>query len=325
MSPDVDLLVIGAGPAGLSAGQYGARAGLKTLVLEKTAPGGQALLIDRLENYPGWGAGGEALSGFDFIQNLQTQMADFGASLLNEEAVAIKKDGSLFRVTLAGGAEKTAAAVILATGALRRTLGVPGEARYTGRGVSYCATCDGPFFRRKKVFVIGGGDAACDEAWFLARLASKVVVVHRRDRFRAQRALAERVLCHPAIEVRFNTILREIKGDDDAVSSVVLERLPVTPTESEPLVYEDDGAAVFIFAGTEPQSGLAPDAAKDEAGYLRTGARMETSLPGLFAAGDLRAGAFRQVVTACADGAAAAHYAAAWIDAQRGAAYGAPA
>ncbi|MDR1957400.1 MAG: FAD-dependent oxidoreductase, partial [Treponema sp.] len=172
---------------------------------------------------------------------------------------------------------------------------------------SYCATCDGPFFKEKKIFVVGGGDAACDEAQFLARLSSQVVLVHRRDRFRAQKALAERVLRNPHITVRFNTRIAEIRGETK-VSAVLLES--ISTGES----YEEAGDAVFIFAGIVPQMPLVPDMQKNEQGYIVTDQTMATSIPGIFCAGDVRASPFRQVVVAAGEGAVAAHSAAAYID-----------
>ncbi|MDR1899273.1 MAG: FAD-dependent oxidoreductase [Treponema sp.] len=335
----VDLLIIGAGPAGLTAAQYGARANLRVLVIEQLAPGGQVLNIDVLENYPGnvagagggTDAGGDAAegkavykSGFEFSQDLYRQAESFGAAFLTDAAVSLTKEGDLFTVTLAGGGKRGAPAVILATGARHRTLDIPGEAEFTGRGVSYCATCDGPFFKGKKVFVVGGGDAACDEARYLSRLASQVVLIHRRDRFRAQKALADRVLHSQNIEVRFNTVMREIRGEQK-VSSVLLEK---TAGPGEAGQYEDSADAVFVFTGIVPQSALvrasgpgAISAEVDGAGYVVTDQNMASSVPGLFAAGDLRAGPFRQVVVACGEGAVAANSAAKYLDDLRGEGY----
>ncbi|GAB6391087.1 MAG: FAD-dependent oxidoreductase [Treponematales bacterium] len=319
---DADLIIIGAGPAGMTAAQYGARANLRTLALEKTAPGGQALLIDTLENYPGnVGTDGRPRTGFEFAEALHRQAEGFGAKFLTEEAVSLRKEEDVFRVGLGSGETRTALAVILATGATHRKLGVPGEDAFYGRGVSYCATCDGPFFKGRKIVVVGGGDAACDEAQYLSRLADKVLLVHRRSLFRAQKALADRVQSNPRIEVRFNTVLREIRGEQK-VSGVALETIDTqTPRAKSPAVYIEAADAVFIFVGTEPQTALAPEVKKDAAGYIVTGQDMAVSLPGLFAAGDIRADAFRQVVTACADGAAAAHAAAAYIGALNGEEY----
>jgi thioredoxin reductase (NADPH) len=316
---DWDLIIIGAGPAGLTAAQYGARANLRTLVMEELAPGGQALVIDVLENYPGnvgaVGADGAVSAGpktgFEFAQDLHRQAEGFGARFLTEQATALKREGGLFTVSLGNGETKSAPAVILATGAKHRTLDIPGEAQFTGRGVSYCATCDGPFFRNKKIVVSGGGDAACDEAQYLARLTSQVVLLHRRDRFRAQKALADRVRNNPHIEVRLNTIIKEIKGDKK-VSSLVLEHSD-NNGKGTGEIYEEQADAVFVFVGTIPQTALVPDAQKDEIGYIVTNQRMESSLPGLFAAGDVRSSPFRQVVVAAAEGAIAAHCAAEYI------------
>jgi thioredoxin reductase (NADPH) len=312
---DADLLILGAGPAGLTAAQYGARANLRVLVIEQLAPGGQALLIDKLENYPGnmAGSSGAVRSGFDFSQDLHRQAEEFGARFIIDAALSLRREGDLFTAGLGSGKTISAPALILATGAKHRTLDIPGETRFYGRGVSYCATCDGPFFKGKKIFVVGGGDAACDEAQYLSHLSENIVLIHRRDRFRAQKALAERVLHNPAITVRFNTRMREIKGEQQ-VTSVILEG-----TDGGP--YEEAANAVFIFAGTSPQTALVPEAKMDENGYIITDQAMASSIPGLFAAGDVRASSFRQVVVAAGEGAVAAHSAAEYIDRLRGESY----
>ena len=332
---DADLIIIGAGPAGLTAAQYGGRSNLSVLVLEHLAPGGQALLIDVLENYPGIAPG---KTGFDFGEDLRRQAENFGAKFLSEGAQVLTKEGGVFTVTLGNGGTKSARAVILATGAKHRTLDIPGEKELYGRGVSYCATCDGPFFKNKKIFVVGGGDAACDEAMFLSRLTSQVILIHRRERFRAQKALAERTLQNPNIHVRFNTVMREIKGTPGdsgpgRVTSVVLESLLPDGGEAANgnVVSEENADAVFIFTGIVPQTSLVARtsggieaklaAETDENGYIITNQNMASSVPGLFAAGDVRATPFRQVITAAADGAVAAHSAAAYIDSLKGEAY----
>jgi thioredoxin reductase (NADPH) len=306
-----DLIIIGAGPAGLTAAQYGARANLKVLVIEQMSVGGQALVIDALENYPGntGGEGSAPKSGYEFAMDLHRQAESFGASFFFGAVSSIKKDGDIFTVSLSDGDIKTAYAVILATGAKPRLLDVPGEKEFSGKGVSYCATCDGNFFKGKKIFVAGGGDAACDEARYLSHLTDKIVMVHRRDVFRAQKALAERTMKNPNIQVRFNTVIKEIKGENK-VKSVVLAD---TKTGE---IREEETDAVFIFAGTVPQSSLAVGlrAALDENGCIITDQKMAANIAGLYAAGDVRAGAFRQVVTAAADGAVAAHNAAEYID-----------
>jgi thioredoxin reductase (NADPH) len=319
---DVDLLIIGAGPAGLTAAQYGARANLKVLVLEKLAPGGQALSIDALENYPGnverkdpqGNVLAEPRTGYELVQDMYCQAEAFGASFLCEEVSALTKEGELFTAVLADGGTRKAPAVIMATGAKHRLLGVPGEKEFAGRGVSYCATCDGAFFKGKKIIAVGGGDAACDGAQYLSRRSGQLILAHRRDRFRAQQALADRVMRNPNIEVRFNTVIKEIRGDKK-VSSVVLER--------EGKTIEETADAVFIFAGMIPQSSLVTvlSAQLDDSGCIVSDQKMATSVPGLFAAGDVRSGSFKQVIVAAGEGAVAAHSAAAYIDELRGTAY----
>ena len=313
---DADLLIIGAGPAGLTAAQYAARANLKTLVIEQLAPGGQAALIDALENYPGNveikdGSGSiiaKPRNGFDLTQDMYAQAQSFGAVFVSESVDSIKKEGSVFTAVLADGRQLKAPALILATGASHRKLGVLGEEKFLGRGVSYCATCDGAFFKEKKIFVVGGGDAACDGAQYLSRLSSSVVLVHRRDRFRAQPALADRVLKNPNIRVCFNTTVKEIRGDKK-VSSVVLQ--------GESGEREEAADAVFVFVGMIPRSDLVSvaglQADLDTDAYVITDQKMESSVAGLFAAGDVRSGSFRQVVVAAGEGAVAAHSAAQYI------------
>jgi thioredoxin reductase (NADPH) len=325
---DADLIIIGAGPAGLTAAQYGARSNLSVLVLEQLAPGGQVLLIDVLENYPGIAPG---KTGFEFSEDLRRQAEGFGAKFLTEQAEALRKEGDVFTVTVASGRTQSAPAVILATGAKHRTLDIPGEKEFYGRGVSYCAACDGPFFKNKKIFVVGGGDAACDEAQYLSHLTNQVILIHRREKFRAQKALAGRVLSNPNIQVRFNTVMKEIKGTQGSggrVSSVVLENKPSvgSPLSSENKFSEESADAVFVFTGAVPQASLVSganglNASMDEAGYIVTDERMATSVPGLFAVGDVRTTPFRQVITAAGDGAVAAHCAAVYIDNLKGEAY----
>ena len=315
---DSDLIIIGAGPAGLTAAQYGARANLKVFVIEHIAPGGQALSIDVLENYPGnvgqFDASGNMLSepktGYEFVMDMYRQCESFGAIFLTGSVNSLKKEGGVFTVNLSDGTAKKTKAVILATGSKPRLLDIPGEKEFAGKGVSYCATCDGNFFRGKKIIVAGGGDAACDEARYLSRLTDRIMIVHRRDSFRAQRALAERTLNNPNIKVSFNTKINEIKGAQK-VKSVILE------DTKNGKIYEEETDAVFVFAGSVPQSSLAAgelNTELDENGYIVTNNKMSTNISGLFAAGDVRSGAFRQVVTAAADGAMAAHSAAQYID-----------
>lgn len=310
MAAQRDLIVVGGGAAGLSAAQYGARAGLDVLVLEQLASGGQALVIDSLENYPGFS---DPVSGFELSQRLEQQATRFGAEIMNATVSRIRPEGEAFTVETDRG-PMTSLAVILATGAQHRHLGVPGERELAGRGVSYCATCDGPFFKGKRMIVVGGGDAACDEAMYLANLASSVLMVHRRGTFRAQKALADRTMANPKIEVRFHTEVRRILGD----AKVSGARLTENTSGRE---YDEAVEAVFIFVGSIPQTAAAPDARLDEAGYVVTDQRMETSIPGLFAAGDVRSSPFRQLVVAAGEGAVAAHAAGQRIEALKGRAY----
>jgi len=310
MSAEYDLVIIGGGGAGLAAAQYGARANLKTLLIEQMASGGQALLIDNLENYPGLA---KPISGYDFAVAMQEQAERFGATIENATVNKVTKKGAGFSIETDRGSYE-AGAVLCAPGAKHRHLGVKGEEEFSGRGVSYCATCDGPFFKGKPMLVVGGGDAACDEAMYLSKLSSEIIMVHRRDRFRAQRALAERTLKNPSIKARFNTVVREIRGDTK-VREAELENV-VTGER-----FVEKVEAVFVFIGSDPQTALFPDAAKDETGSIITDATMMSSIPGLFAAGDVRATPFRQLVTACAEGAIAAHYAARYIEENRGEAY----
>lgn len=310
MTVDKDLIIIGGGAAGLSAAQYAARSNLDVVLFEEMATGGQILIIDNMENYPGFP---EPVEGFEFSQRMEKQAKQFGAEIVLTTVKSMENKNGYFTVETGKGTYTTYA-VILATGAKHKHLDIPGEKEFTGRGVSYCATCDGPFFRGKKILVVGGGDAACDEAGFLANLSENVVLIHRRDRFRAQKALAERVLNNPNIEVRFNTVAKEIRGKDK-VEKVLLEK-----TDSGES-YEEEMDAVFIFVGSIPQTQLVPELSKDEGGYIVTNQRMETEVPGLYAVGDLRNTPFRQVVVSASDGAIAAHCASQYIDDIRGEAY----
>lgn len=304
MKTDYDIIIIGAGAAGMAAAQYACRANLKVLVLEEKAPGGQAVLIDSLENYPGFA---EPVNGFDFSENMRKQAVGFGAEFSTAKVAAVEKNGDAAFTVRTSDKTYTAIAVILATGAEHRSLGVKGEKELQGRGVSYCATCDGPFFRNKHIVVVGGGDAACDEALFLSNLTDTVTMVHRRDAFRAQKALVTRTLNNPHIKVIFDTTVKEVKGTD-TVSSVTLQNVKTRQEHELPC------DAVFFFVGMNPKTELFPGAQKDGTGYIVTDEDMRTSIEGLYAAGDVRAKSFRQVVTAVADGAIAAHTAAAYID-----------
>ena len=299
---DYDLIIIGSGPAGLSAAQYGARANLKTLVIENGSVGGQVLNINDFENYPGVFP---AVKGSDFINTMVEQAQAFGAEFFQGTVSSIDKIKNQFIVKTDKG-ELKSFTLVIATGAAHRKLDIPGEKELSGMGVSYCATCDGPFFKNRKVVVVGGGDSACDEATYLATLASEVTLVHRKGTLRAQKAVAEKVLNNPKIKVIFNTVVKEIKGKYK-VEEVVLEN-----TESgEISSLSADG--VFIFVGMIPQTDLVEMLPKDEGGYIKTNESMETAIKGMYCVGDIRSKPFRQVVTATSDGATAAFSAGLYI------------
>jgi len=291
-----DLIVIGGGPAGLTAGLYGARGGLNTLIIERGAPGGQAGQTDRIENYPGFP---EGISGLDLAFKFTEQAQRHGARLEMGTVEKVDFSGEIKRVWT-NEAEYTGRAVIIATGASPRPLEVPGEETLRGRGVSYCATCDGAFFRGKKVAVVGGGDSAVEEALFLTRFAEQVTIIHRRDRLRAIKVLQQRAQENPKISFYWNTVVEAILGENK-VEALRLKDVVSGGTWEEPF----DG--VFIFIGLKPNTEFLGNAiALDENGYIITREDLSTSAPGVFAAGDVRAKAFRQVTTAVGDGAAAA-------------------
>lgn len=290
-----DLLVVGAGPAGLAAAIYGARAGLTTAVLERGAPGGQIATVDRVENYPGFP---EGLSGGELAGRMEEQARRFGATFLQVDAAGSGGLDLASPVKTVAGHQ--ARAVILATGARPRRLGIPGEDRLGGRGVSYCATCDGPFFRGQRVVVVGGGDSAVTEAAFLAGFASSVAVVHRRDKFRAAPSLVERLLALPNVEVKWKRVPVEIVGSEK-VEAVTLRGAEDGAEERL------DAGGVFVYVGMDPETGfIRGDLDLDDRGHVITDELMRTRVPGVYAAGDVRAKELRQVVTAVADGALAA-------------------
>jgi thioredoxin reductase (NADPH) len=313
---DWDFIIIGGGAAGLTAAMYAARSALRVLVLEEALPGGQAQNIVDLENYP---AVFPAMGGPAFSSVLEQQAKAFGAIVKQATVKALSKQGDAFLVKTGAG-EWTAPAVLLATGATPRKLGAPGEEKYAGRGVSYCATCDGPFFKGKRIAVVGGGNSACDEALYLATLTDTVTLIHRKSGFRADATVAGRVLKHPHITVKFDTVVTEIQGDTK-VQSLILQNTKNASTQSVSI----DG--VFIFAGSNPRTGLVTEpgfpggVAADKAGYIQTMENMETSVPGLFCAGDVRSTPFRQVITAASDGAIAAHSAGLYIRERNGETY----
>lgn len=291
-----EIIIIGGGPAGLSAGIYAARASLKVTLLEKGMPGGLVTNTEFIENYPGFA---EGISGPELTMGMQSQAERFGLEIksVNAESIRAVQDG--FEIETDEGIIKSGA-VILATGASPQWLNVEGEKEFHGRGVSYCATCDGAFFRDKRVAVVGGGDAAVEEALFLTKFAEKVYIIHRRGELRATKIIQKRAMENPKIEFRWFSIVKQIKGSS-VVKGVVLEDTR-DQTTSELNV---DG--VFIYVGTKPSSELVAGLAElDAKGYVIADENMNTTQAGLFVAGDVRQKSLRQVVTAAADGAIAA-------------------
>lgn len=311
MAEIYDVLIIGGGPAGLACGQYSARAGRNTVVVEAMACGGQTMIIDEIENYPGLGK----ISGYEIGAKFEEQAAGFGCKFIYSEVRSIKKnENDTFTVFLLDK-EVIAKTVVLATGSVHRNLEVPGEKELKGHGVSYCATCDGPFFKGKKILVCGGGDSAVQEAMYLTKITDNVTVCHRRDRFRAQQAVVDNLKATGKVSFKMNHKVLSINGENNKVSSVTFFN---NETNEE---YTESFDAVFVFVGFVPQSQLVPDCEKDDSGFIKTDEHMMTSVSGIFAVGDVRTTPFRQVVTAAADGAIAAHFASEYIDMLEGTQY----
>ncbi len=294
---DKDVAIIGAGPAGLSAALYAGRAKLSTVVIEQGVSGGQAATTHWIENYPGFP---EGISGPELMQRMEEQARKFDAEFIYTAVSSVSRDGKGRLSVVSGEGELTAGAVIVATGTLPESLGVPGEDKLRGVGVSYCATCDGPFFRQKEVLIVGGGDSAIVEALFLTKFASRVTVVHRRGELRATKVLQDDAFSNPKIEFRWHSVVSEVLGESK-VEGVVLRDVRTGDTR----LVEADG--IFVAIGSRPDTRFIETMAEtDERGYVLTDDRMRTSTPGLFAAGDVRAKSLRQVVTAVNDGAIAA-------------------
>ncbi|MGE5280252.1 MAG: NAD(P)/FAD-dependent oxidoreductase [Deltaproteobacteria bacterium] len=304
-----DVLIIGAGPAGLTAGLYAGRARLKTLIVEQAAAGGQVLLTETIENFPGVAD----LKSFQWADDLRRQVTALSDVVLKEEATAsrIEKKGAGFVVTFDAAGKQTAQecrAVIVATGAVPKRLDIPGEKELTGKGVSYCATCDGPLYRNKEVVVVGGGNSALEEALFLARFASRVTLVHRRTAFRAVAVLEERVRAEKKIVLRLGAAPEAVEGEGRVQGLRIKD---AGTGEQEVLAC----AGVFVFVGSVPQTGLLEGLAQSgDYGTVRTDETMATSTPGLFACGDCRHRPLYQIVTACAEGAIAAHAAGRYLE-----------
>jgi thioredoxin reductase (NADPH) len=298
-----DVLIIGGGPAGLSAAIYAARGGLKTGLFEKGIIGGQINVTDEVENYPGFP---EPLSGFDLTDKMRQQAERFQTRFIDEEVTAIGLEG-LCKIIETRENSYRAKALIVCTGAHPRLLNVPGEERFTGRGVSYCATCDGALYRDKVVAVVGGGDSAIEEGLFLTRFAKKVIVIHRRDELRAQKIIQERAFNNPKMEFIWDTVVQEIHGDGK------IEKLELVNRKTNAISFVPvDG--IFIYVGILPNCELFESRLKlDGGGFVITDDHMHTNVPGIYAAGDIRSTVLRQVVTATSDGAVAAWSAEKWI------------
>ena len=293
-----DLIIVGAGPAGLCAAMYAGRGMLKALTIERGAPGGELLNTDLIEDYIGF----ESIKGWDLAQKMAEHAKKFGAELVTDTVLKVRKatDG-WFDVTTAHGNTYRASAVILTAGGTPVKLGVPGEKEHAGKGVSYCAVCDGAFFKGEVLAVVGGGDAAVEEADYLTRYATKVYIIHRRDQLRASKIIQERAFANPKIEMIWNKRVVEIKGTERGTDHLILE----DTVTRQPSTLQIGG--VFIFIGFQPNSGLVEGHAKhDAAGYFITDDRMMTSIPGLFAAGDVRSQLTRQITTAVGDATTAA-------------------
>ncbi|MBM4286453.1 MAG: thioredoxin-disulfide reductase [Deltaproteobacteria bacterium] len=307
---DYDLIIIGGGPAGLTAGIYAGRARLCALLIEKLMHGGQMMTTDLVENYPGFP---EGISGPELSDRMRRQAERFGLKIVSGEVLRLEPgEGAAGHRVVLEDRSVTTGAVIIATGARYRRLGVKGEDEFTGRGVSFCATCDGAFYRDQEIALVGGGDTALTEAVFLHRFASKIHLIHRRDEFRGARYLQEQVLALPGVEVHWNAVVEEIRGSQ-VVEGVVLKDVKTGATTDLPV------AGIFVAIGITPNTawldGLIPT---DRWGFLHTDAEMATPIPGIFAAGDVRAKSLWQIATAVGDGAVAAFAAENYLNTVRG-------
>jgi thioredoxin reductase (NADPH) len=310
-----DIIIIGGGPAGLTAGLYASRANLKTLLIEGTANVSQITTTDAVENYPGIP---EAVGGLELVERFRKQALQFGLKTTAADVRSIEKTawGNIGGWKIhTSGQEYETIALIIATGASWRKLGVPGEEAFTGKGVSYCATCDGPFYKKKEVVVVGGGDAAVQEALFLTNFADKVTIVHRRDRLRATGILLKRAFANPKIAFSWKSVVDEIKGTD-GVETVKIRDVDTGETREMPI------HGTFIFIGIIPNTDLVRGIVHlEDSGSITVDRDMKTSVPGIFACGDCIHKLLRQVVTACGDGATAAYSAQLYVEELKGEAY----
>lgn len=292
-----DIVIVGGGPGGLTAGLYGARAERKTVVIEKFMVGGQIANTAEVEDYPGF----EMISGAELAQKMADHAKKFGLEIVADEVKEVYVDGDSRVVECTSGDVYRAKTVILSTGGAPNKLGVPGEEEYTGRGVSYCAICDGAFFKGQVIAVVGGGDAACEEGIFLTKFGSRVYIIHRRDQLRAAKIIQSRTLKNDKIEVVWDTIVESVNGDGQKVSDLTLKN--VKTGEKTTLKV----GAVFPFLGFRPNSNVVRESLrKDQGGYILTDEKMETSVKGIYAVGDVRHQLVRQITNAVGDGTTAA-------------------
>lgn len=311
-----DIVIVGGGPAGLTAGIYTTRASLRTLLIEGASSVSQIVVTDIIENYPGMP---EGIGGFELIGRFKKQALQFGLEISSEDVIRIAKthwgNTEVWRVTSAGR-DYEALAVIVATGAYWRKLGVRGEDALIGKGVSYCATCDGPIYKNRDVVVVGGGDAAVKEAIFLTKFARKVTIVHRRKRLRAVKVLEKRALANSKIEFAWNSVVEEITGRN------VVEKVKIKDVDSPDIRREIPAQGVFIFVGLTPKTDIVRGIVDvDDGGYIIVDADMQTSVKGIFAGGDCTRKGLRQIITACGDGATAAASAQHYVEELKGESY----
>ncbi|HAL09676.1 MAG TPA: thioredoxin-disulfide reductase [Staphylococcus sp.] len=301
---DYDVIIVGAGPAGMTAAVYASRANLSTVMIERGMPGGQMANTEDVENFPGF----DLITGPDLSTKMFTHAQKFGAKYEYGDIKNIEDKGS-YKVVNMGDRTLTAHAIIIATGAEYKKIGVPGEQELGGRGVSYCAVCDGAFFKGKNLYVIGGGDSAVEEGIFLTKFADKVTIVHRRDELRAQKIIQDRAFKNDKIDFIWNTTLKAINDKDGKVGSVTL----VSTEDGSETEHQADG--VFIYIGMKPLTKPFESLGiLNENGYIETNDEMETNVPGVYAAGDVREKTLRQIVTATGDGSIAAQNAQAYIE-----------
>ena len=292
-----DVIIIGGGPAGLTAGLYTSRAMLKTLLIERMLMGGQVMTTTKVENYPGFPGG---IDGPDLMMKFQEHCQEFGLETTTGEVEGLVDNGE-FKTLMVDGKKVQARSVIITTGAEPSKLGVDGEDSFVGRGVSYCATCDGAFFRNVEVAIIGGGDTAAEEALFLTRFASKVYLIHRRDQLRATKILQDRIKSNDKIEILWNTVIEKVNGDNTGMTSALLKNFKSGETSDLPL------AGMFVAIGVTPKAHFLTEVLDlNDDGYILTDAECRTSMPGVFAAGDVRKKILKQIATAVGDGAIAA-------------------